>query len=153
MNDIQLARLLGLASLGMGALELTSGRRLSRDLGVEQPGAIETFGAREVVTGALALAYPDSPLPVWGRVAGDVLDLALLASALGSHNRRRHNAAWAAIGVLGLTLVDVACAVALTRRVQHARQTGRRTRVHRPIGTPMPKPAQPAASGPMPAGA
>ena len=116
MNDIQLARLLGLASLGLGGAEVAAGRPLSRQLGIGKHELVDAFGVREIGTGLAVLTYPDNPWPIWGRVAGDVMDLALLASALGSGNRRRHNAAWAAIFVLGITLVDVACATMLTRR-------------------------------------
>ena len=140
MNDIQMARILGLISLGLGASELAMGRRMSREIGVDKPEIVEGFGAREIGSGVLALMYPDNAWPIWGRVAGDVMDLALLASALGSRNRRRHNAAWAAIGVLGITLIDIAVAVALTRREQRAVATAKRTRVNRPLGAPMPKP-------------
>lgn len=141
MNDVQMARILGLASLGLGAAELFSGRRISRELGVRDDTLVTAFGAREIGNGMLALAYPDSPWPIWGRVAGDALDLALLGSALGSHNRRRHKAAWATILALGITVADVACATMLTRRVQRAQATGRRTQVRRKLGEPMPKTA------------
>ena len=141
MNDIQMARLLGLVSIGLGAAELLAGRQISRGLGLGKHQVVDAFGVREIGTGLFTLTHPDSPLPIWGRVAGDVMDLALLASALGSGNRRRHNAAWAAIGVLGISLIDAAVATMLTRRTQRALATGQRTRVRRPLGTPMPKTA------------
>ena len=141
MNDIQMARILGLISLGLGAAELAAGRRASRELGIEKPEVVELFGGREILNGLAVLGYPDRAWPIWGRVVGDVADLALLASALGSGNRRRHNAAWAAIGVLGVTLVDIAIAVALTRREQKALATASRTHIRRKIGEPLPKAA------------
>src|SRR3954453_7120590 len=116
MNDIQMARVLALLSFKLGALELLFGRRIASELGLGKHELIAAFGAREIATGMMAMGHPDSALPIWGRVAGDVMDLALLASALGSSNRRRHNAAWAAIGVLGITLIDVAVATMLTKR-------------------------------------
>ena len=139
ISDIQAARLLGLASLGLGAVELVAGRRTARVLGIEKPEVVASFGGREIFTGLMAMGYPDRAWPIWARVAGDVMDLAVLAVALGSGNRRRHNAAWAAIGVLGLTLADVAVAVALSRREQKALVTARRTRVPRKLGEPMAK--------------
>jgi hypothetical protein len=141
MNDIQMARVLALLSFKLGALELIFGRQIARELGVGKHELIDVFGAREIATGMMAMGHPDSALPIWGRVAGDVMDLALLASALGSGNRRRHRAAWAAIAVVGITLVDVAVALSLTKREQKALSTGERTRIHRPLGTPMPKTA------------
>ncbi len=133
MNDIQLAKLLGLLSLGVGALELAAGRRLAAKLGLRSPEMVHAFGAREVATGMAVLMHPDAPVPVWGRVAGDAIDLAVLAAALGSRNRRRHNVAWATILVLGVTALDIGCAVALTRRAQRAHSTARRTRVQRKL--------------------
>ncbi len=141
MNDIQMARILGLLSLGLGATEIAMPRCASSSLGIGKPHLVEAFGGREILAGALALAYPDRAWPIWGRVAGDVADLALLASALGSSNRRRHNAAWAALGVLGITLVDVAVAVALSKREGKALATARRTHIRRKLGQPLPKTA------------
>jgi hypothetical protein len=141
MNDIQMARVLGLLSLGLGAAELAMPRCVSHELGLEKPHVVEAFGGREILNGLLALGYPDRAWPIWARVGGDVLDLAVLAVALGSGNRRRHNAAWAALGVLGVTLADVAVAVALTRREQKALATARRTHIRRKPGTPLPKTA------------
>jgi hypothetical protein len=141
MNDIQMARVLGLLSLGLGAAEIALPRCVSHELGLEKPHVVEAFGGREILNGLLALGYPDRAWPIWARVGGDVLDLAVLAVALGSGNRRRHNAAWAALGVLGVTLADIAVAVALTRREQKALATARRTRIRRKPGTELPKTA------------
>lgn len=141
INDIQTARLLGVVSLGLGAFELATGRRTSHALGIGKPGLVETFGGREIATGLMAMGYPDRAWPIWGRVAGDVMDLAVLGVALGRGNRRRHNAAWAAIFVLGVTLVDVTVAAALTRREQKALATAKRTRIPRKLAAPVAKPA------------
>lgn len=136
ISDVQSARILGLVSLGLGAVELIGGRTTADALGIEKPRLVEAFGGREVATGLMAMAYPDRAWPIWGRVAGDVADLAVLGVALGNGNRRRHNAAWAAIAVLGITLVDIAVAASLTRREQRALETARRTHVHRSLGAP-----------------
>jgi len=141
MNEIQMARLLGLLSIGLGAAELAASRQVSRQVGVHKPDVVKAFGAREVGNGLLAMAYPDFSWPIWARVAGDVMDLALLAGALGSRNRRRHRAAWAAIGALGITLLDVTVATMLTQREQRAKATAERTHVRRKLGAPLPKPA------------
>jgi hypothetical protein len=137
MNDIQLARLLGLVSLKLGVVELFCGRWLSRQLGIDKPELVDAFGAREVANGLAVMAHPDKALPLWGRVAGDVMDLALLSTALGSGNRRRQNAAWAMLGVIGVTVLDVAVATMLTRRQQKARATAYRTRLNKPLGAPV----------------
>ena len=129
MNDIRLAKSLGWFSIALGTLELTMGRRLARMLGLPSPGLVRAFGAREVAAGFGVLAFPDSAGPVWGRVAGDALDLAVLGLALGRSNRQRHNAAWATLAVLGATALDVACAASLNQRQVRALQTAQRTRI------------------------
>lgn len=130
MNDIQLARCLGFFSLGLGAVELIAPRLLARRLGLPRSEAlVRAFGAREVAAGLAVLTYPDSPAPLWARVGGDVLDLAVLVSALLPGNRRRGGAAAATAAVLAVTVLDVLCAAALSQRQTRAVQTARRTRV------------------------
>ena len=129
MNDIQLSKLLGWFSLGLGVVELLASRRVAAMVGVGSPALVQAFGAREVTAGLMVLNKPDTALPVWGRVAGDAMDIAVLASSLGRRNRQRNGAAGALLFVLAATALDIAVATALTRREQTARQTARRTRV------------------------
>lgn len=132
MNDIQAAKALGLFSLGLGAIEIILGRRVNRDLGLElTPGAVRAFGAREIVSGSLVLLFPDKAAPMWIRVAGDVLDLAVLSRALSPGHPRRQAALVAMLAVVGVTILDVATASALTKRHTRALSTARRTRVQR----------------------
>ncbi len=131
MNDINLAKFLGCFSIGLGAIELLAPRRLIRLLGLPQsPALVRAFGAREVAAGAAVLTYPDNPAPLWARVGGDALDLAVLGFALQPGRRRRREAATAAtVAVLAVTALDALCATALTQRQARAGQTARRTRV------------------------
>lgn len=131
MNDIQLSKFLGWFSLGLGALELLASRRITAALGVGNPLLVQAFGAREVAAGLMVLSKPDMAMPVWGRVMGDAMDAAVLATGLGYRNRQRSGAAAAMLFVLGAAALDVAVATALTRREQKALQTARRTRVPR----------------------
>ncbi len=132
MNDIQLAKALGLFSIGIGLVELVVPHRVTRNLGLDvSPALIRLFGARELGAGLAALTYPDNPAPVWARVAGDVLDVAVLGTALGRSNRHRSMAVGAAVAVLAITALDVACAVALQQRTGRAMRTAQRTRVRR----------------------
>ena len=133
MNDIQLAKILGLFSLGLGAFELLASRRIAESLGVGTPTLVKAFGAREIAAGLMVLNAPDQAMPVWGRVAGDALDVAVLATGLGSDNRQRGGAVGAMLFVLVAAAVDVAVATSLNRREQTALQTGRRTRVRRAV--------------------
>ncbi len=48
----------------------------------------------------MVLNKPDTAMPVWGRVAGDAMDAAVLATGLGYGNRQRGGAAAAMLFVL-----------------------------------------------------
>ena len=132
MNDIQTAKFLGYFSIGLGLVELVAARRLTAILGLPIPSAVvRGFGAREVAAGIGVLTYPDNPGPLWARVGGDVLDVAVLASGLGRDNRNRGMAIGATLAVLAITALDVACAAALQQREGRALKTAQRTRVRR----------------------
>ncbi len=135
MNSIQLGRFLGWFSLGLGLAEMAAPRRLMRGLGLPvSPAVVGLFGMREVGAGLAVLTYPGSPGPVWARVGGDALDLAVLAAALGQGGRRqRSRTLVSAVAVLGVTALDIACAAALTRRQTQAAQTARRTRIRQSV--------------------
>ncbi len=130
MNDIQLSKNLGLISLVLGTAELLYGRTIKRTLGLPMPSMfVRAFGAREVLSGFVALAHPDNAGPIGLRIAGDALDLAVLGTALLPSNRQRKAAALATIAVIGITVMDLAVGSALARRQARALQTARRTRV------------------------
>ena len=106
-----LARCLGWFSIALGGAELLAPRMLGRALGMEdKAGILQAYGLREIATGVGILASPD-PIPwIWGRVAGDVLDVATLMPGLGGHNPRRETVGAAIAMVAAVTLVDVYCA-------------------------------------------
>lgn len=109
-----LARGLGWFSIGLGLAELLAPRGLARALGMERhAGLIRAYGAREVATGLGILAQKDPTPWIWGRVGGDALDLATLATAVGDDNPKQRNVGLALAAVAGVTLLDVACAQAL----------------------------------------
>ena len=109
-----LARFLGWFSIGLGAIELTSARSLSRALGLRgSEDVLRLFGLREVGTGVLILTS-DNPTPwIWGRVAGDVLDI---GTALGGVRRRPEGAAIGLVALMGATALDLLCARRLSAR-------------------------------------
>ena len=127
MNSIQLAKGLGWFSLGLGFVEIAAPGRMARGLGLPvSPALIGLFGMREVGAGLAVLTYPGSPGPVWARVGGDVLDLAVLALHRGGR-QQRERAMLVTAAVIGVTVLDILCAAALTRRQQQAMQTAQRT--------------------------
>jgi hypothetical protein len=115
-----LANLLGWFSIGLGAMELLAPDTLERFLGVEdREGLIRGYGAREIGTGVGILANRRPTGWVWGRVAGDVLDLGTLATALTPDNPRRRNVLLAMGAVAGVMALDVLCATQLSRHHVH----------------------------------
>jgi hypothetical protein len=69
------------------------------------------MGGREVVTGiGGVLAQRRPALGMWGRVAGDLVDLGLLATALKSNDAEKGRVAGATGAVLGVGLLDLMCA-------------------------------------------
>lgn len=116
-TDAALARGLGWFSLGLGMLEVTAPRRLTRFLGLAaHDSLLRVCGLREIAAGVGILGQPQRPtLGIWSRVGGDVLDLSLLVAALGASNRRgRVLASLAAVG--GVTALDVLAGDRLARR-------------------------------------
>lgn len=73
------------------------------------------LGLREIATGIGILSQPRPAGWVAARVAGDVMDLALLAAASGQRRADREQLAGAAAAVLGVTALDAICAAQLSR--------------------------------------
>ena len=75
-----LAKGLGWLSIGLGLAELVAPQALCRALGLEgRETLVQVYGAREMATGVAILMSHDPTPWVWGRVGGDVVDLATLA--------------------------------------------------------------------------
>jgi len=115
-----LARGLGLFSIALGVAEVVAPRALARALGMKgQEGLIAGYGVREIATGIGILASKDPTPWIWGRVAGDGLDLATLATALEGKNPKKGNVGIAMAAVAGVTALDVYCAQTLSRESPH----------------------------------
>lgn len=111
-----LARGLGWFSIGLGVVELLCARRLASAMGLAgRGGLVRACGVREIATGVGLLATRRrDPAPwLWGRVAGDAVDLALLSRGLPGHGRPAL-ATVALATVAAATALDVACARRLT---------------------------------------
>jgi hypothetical protein len=106
-----LARAIGWFSIGLGVTELVAAERLARWLGVQgREDLIRLYGVREIVQGIGVLSQRRPEGWMWVRIAGDALDLATLAAALGPRNRRRNRVLGAMAAVAGVTVLDVVCA-------------------------------------------
>lgn len=112
----RLARALGWFSFGLGLVELVAPKRLTRALGMEgRENLFRLYGARELGAGVLTLSL-EKEIGLWGRVGGDALDVLTLAFALRPDNPKRGNAKIAIAMVLGVTLLDLASALAVPAR-------------------------------------
>jgi uncharacterized membrane protein len=111
----RMAQGLGWFSIGLGALELAASGAISRWLGMSDgKGMIRMLGAREIASGIGILRHERPATWMWGRVAGDVMDLAVLGMALPSATHRRRLAG-AATFVAGALVADYMCADRLSR--------------------------------------
>ncbi len=108
---------LGLASIGIGLTELAAPRLVESMLGLDdrqsRRGILQVLGVRELMHGIGILTAKDGDgqlaSGVWARVAGDVLDTALLGVAATKTSRPARFAAVAA-AVAGIGLADLCCA-------------------------------------------
>jgi hypothetical protein len=116
-----LARNLGWFSIALGVLEVAAPHRLTRILGWrDAESTIAFYGLREIATGVAILTARDPAPFVWGRVAGDGLDLLSLAAGFGG-SRQKAAVAFAFGTVAVVTAVDLICAQTLTADNQRLR--------------------------------
>src|SRR3954471_1067484 len=101
---------LGLFGIGLGLAELFSPRRFNRLIGVSgNPRArkvTRALGLREIANSFGVLARRRPAPWLWGRVAGDVIDLALLGNAARGRRARVGRIAGAIGAVVGATVMD-----------------------------------------------
>jgi hypothetical protein len=104
----RVGRALGWASFGLGALELFAPRVVTRWLGMEgRENLIRAYGVREFGAGMLCLST-NSDAGAYSRAAGDVLDLATLATAYREDNPKKGNVGIAMAAVAAITIADAA---------------------------------------------
>ena len=106
----RLGHALGWFSIGLGLTELLAPRKLTEALGADgNENVVRAMGARELVHGVLCLSI-ERKYGAWTRVAGDMVDLAALASLYRDDNPKKGNVAMAIAAVLGCTITDLAAA-------------------------------------------
>jgi hypothetical protein len=116
MIEHQIARALGWFSIGLGAAELVAPRAVCRALDIDcNERLIQAFGARELAAGMGILSRRNPSPWMWGRVAGDAINLGALAAGLRNTGRRTAVAA-AITGVAAVTFLDVLCGWRLSHR-------------------------------------
>ena len=108
-----LATFLGLFSMGLGLTEALAPHGLGRLIGVHHNSLLRAYGLREMAAGIGILSQSDPAPWLWGRVAGDAMDLATLGAAyVEAGDRDRQGILAAAAAVAGVTVLDVICAKA-----------------------------------------
>ena len=124
-DSTTLSRGLGWFSVALGLTEIAMPRALARTIGVDDPGPatawlIRAMGVRELVNGIGVLMQPRRSAPLWTRVLGDAIDLALLSERpVGGRSTPRDwlvvgGAAALFIAVIGLVIYGI---VALVRAI------------------------------------
>jgi uncharacterized membrane protein len=115
-----LSRGLGWFSVALGLSEIAFPETLSRAIGVRPRHAtswlMRAMGVRELLVGAGVLLQPRRPLPLWARLAGDIVDLSLLVSATRSKHASVPRLAGTIAAVAGVSALDTIAA----RRSQRA---------------------------------
>jgi hypothetical protein len=113
-NDV-LAKNLGYFSIALGLAEVFAPRAVCKVAGITGlESLIQAYGAREIATGIAILTSHDPKPWIWGRVAGDVADMATVATGLPQDNDKRENSMLALTALAAVTLVDIVCARGLT---------------------------------------
>ena len=119
VNAERWARGLGWFSVGLGLAAVAAPRRLAQLIGVSDDddtrAVLRAVGLREIATGVGILVRPRAAGWLRARVGGDVMDLALLGSALKSDHANRPRVAAAAAAVIGVMALDLRCSEQLSR--------------------------------------
>jgi len=119
--DQRLARNLGWFSIGLGATEMLAPGLVARISGApdnkRSRTVIRTYGGREIAQGIAILSSMPRPAGwMWGRVAGDVLDIGSVAVGMLSEGGNFPRGMVAITSLLGVTAFDHYCADKLSSK-------------------------------------
>jgi len=114
----QTARGLGLVSIALGLTEIVVPKQLERTMGIgngQNTGILRVLGVREIMHGIDLLSHDDPTPGMWSRVAGDLLDGAVLGLAA---KRTRNPSGFMAIcaALLPVVLLDMILAPRLSQK-------------------------------------
>lgn len=140
---VRVAQGLGWFSLGLGLTQLLAPRAVDRLIGVTRgDGAgMRLLGLREVVTGVGLLGARRAAWWTAARLAGDVMDLGLLALALTRGENQRGRLAATTAAVLGVAALDawatrtLAGDLARQEQVAHVQHVGKAITIDAPAIT------------------
>jgi hypothetical protein len=116
MKEQQLARNLAFFSLGLGAAELFAPRQVARLIGIDEEHAktLQMLGLREIASG-LGIMQGKPAYFLWSRVAGDIMDLALLGAAMKSERSDQRRLEGTIFAVAAVTVADIVTSVLHSR--------------------------------------
>ena len=107
-TNTSLVHALGWLSVGLGVAGLLAPRSVARAVGANGTALFaRIFGVRELACGVGLLSGRNAEQWLWARVAGDVMDLALLGGMLADPRGDRARTVGATAAVLGVTAADV----------------------------------------------
>lgn len=128
----QLSAALGWIGVGIGLAEILMPRTIAQTAGLPiQPRLMRVLGTRELVTSAGILLQSQQTGWRWSRVAGDVLDLSLLAWMGRRHQHRRLSLLTALLA--GMTALDMLAAYDKRRQRVAQRLTSGDLRMHKSL--------------------
>jgi uncharacterized membrane protein len=120
IDEELLATGLGWFSIGLGLAELLAPTAMARLVGVPESEQnrrlLQGLGLRELTSGVGILTNPRPAGWMWSRVAGDMMDLAVLGTAMTADESRPARLAAAGAAVAGVAALDVLCAQRLSAR-------------------------------------
>jgi uncharacterized membrane protein len=135
-----LAQGLGWFSIGLGVAQIVAPRGMNRLIGVNDTdrnkNVMRAVGVREIAAGIGLLSDPKPTGFAVARVAGDVMDLAMLANAFRSPENERGKTAFATAAVVGVGLLDVLCSEQLATtvpKVEHPTKTRDSLRIRKSV--------------------
>lgn len=119
-----MAKGVGWFSIALGLAEVVAPDKIAGELGLDdKKNLVRLYGFREITKGVGILSNRKPAGWVWGRVAGDALDLATLATGLNRDNPKRDTVLKAISAIVGVTVLDVVVARQLSEsrneRVRH----------------------------------
>jgi uncharacterized membrane protein len=122
---------LGWLSIGLGAAQLLAPNTMARAIGARPRrntrATMVAVGLREIACGAGILATAGAAPWLWLRVAGDLMDAALLGKTLGGRRTNSTRLAGAIASVAGIGAIDAKLAFDATR---HGPIAARRAAIH-----------------------
>lgn len=112
------AKGLGLFSIGLGLAQIFAPREVARLIGAPSTNPLLMFGlgVREVMSGIGILSEKRPTGWVWSRVAGDMMDLGLLATAFAAPRANKDRLEAATLAVAGVAALDLVCALQLSSK-------------------------------------